>query len=606
MFRLQERESFLCFRDSKKELSRREPKETVIIMFPTKKRRQDDENDGNNDAHLEQRSSIIKPRTRIRALRRQDDDTLSSVNSPGSSAWDGTPGNTNTAAATTAITTTMATDSADFRANCRKALSDNMSIVNTWLRQSLIDHELSQQYKSLEERVRIANAKDGANYIDRPVSQFVDVVAEYHRQQQFLKNLYGCSVPIDVDDNDDDGGGADIVCFGNDENNQIGYPVRRAAIKKSAAIKKKDDDDDSDDDSDGGRVHVVPPHLKEFQHVANIPANASFRFISAGGMHSVAVSMDGNPYTWGSSDDFALGRTCKSKDDNGDARQDLLSISSHLKDELVYEEDLGIVKGFRTYPDGLNEDGTIIQAVAGDSHVLFLTLRGNVYQCGSYKDMDMDSFSDPNDRNSTSVKGGNAKPTHVHRIKRPCIGIYTRGSLNAALLDDYTMVTWGFGNKGDLARSANMTTPLRIENGVEVYDLTKPTYTIHYTDDEGKAASRPDLDVIYEKFLNPLPPIWPRDITSKQDVVSVATGAYHLLVTAREPTSMRSRLFSSGLNNYGQLGLGDLEDRHQLTLVRVLSSIFILQCDFLLAYTYYKFWFLWILEIIALLTMLIC
>jgi alpha-tubulin suppressor-like RCC1 family protein len=55
-------------------------------------------------------------------------------------------------------------------------------------------------------------------------------------------------------------------------------------------------------------------------------------------------------------------------------------------------------------------------------------------------------------------------------------------------------------------------------------------------------------------------------------VIAVATGNYHLLVVARDPGSYFGKVYSSGANNYGQLGLGDEQERHALTHISSLAS----------------------------------
>ena len=53
-----------------------------------------------------------------------------------------------------------------------------------------------------------------------------------------------------------------------------------------------------------------------------------------------------------------------------------------------------------------------------------------------------------------------------------------------------------------------------------------------------------------------------------------------MLVCARElvPVPCPSILYASGLNQYGQLGLGDSQDRHQLAPVETLRDEHIVQC----------------------------
>jgi alpha-tubulin suppressor-like RCC1 family protein len=79
-----------------------------------------------------------------------------------------------------------------------------------------------------------------------------------------------------------------------------------------------------------------------------------------------------------------------------------------------------------------------------------------------------------------------------------------------------------------------------------------------------------DNEFIREKFLNPSPVRFAIG-SPKKTVLTVACGSYHLLVVAREPNDFKSTLYSSGLNNYGQLGHGDIVNRHELTPVSAVS-----------------------------------
>jgi hypothetical protein len=116
--------------------------------------------------------------------------------------------------------------------------------------------------------------------------------------------------------------------------------------------------------------------------------------------------------------------------------------------------------------------------------------------------------------------------------------------IHFALVVGFLYEPLGFGNMGELARSAKMTNP--DANGK--YNLRKEYF---YDLETGNA----NLQIVYDQFLNPLPPIWPHEITTKQYVMSVATGHFHLLVVACDgaPTStisnqqnVESRLYASG------------------------------------------------------------
>jgi hypothetical protein len=133
----------------------------------------------------------------------------------------------------------------------------------------------------------------------------------------------------------------------------------------------------------------------------------------------------------------------------------------------------------------------------------------------------------------------------------------------------------GMGHKGQLGRSRNMATPDANGN----YDLGKNYCYNKVVDKDGVVDyTGPNKDIILEKFLKPAAPLFGGGLPShKMAVTGIAAGGHHLLVSARAPGESASTLYSCGLNNYGQLGHGDVNDpgsdisadRHELTLVSV-------------------------------------
>jgi alpha-tubulin suppressor-like RCC1 family protein len=156
------------------------------------------------------------------------------------------------------------------------------------------------------------------------------------------------------------------------------------------------------------------------------------RAVSAGGTHSIALATNGIPYTWGSSDLGVLGTTT-----------------------VVIDGNPAPVTGFHTtYHDPSNnicEDGLIHQVSAGDAHSLFLSINGNVYQCGVYLDSDSTRYSDDDRKKVVDIDpqkekgvfGFNPKPVHVHQLPQKAIAISAGKGFNAAILEDHTLVTWG-------------------------------------------------------------------------------------------------------------------------------------------------------------------
>lgn len=184
-----------------------------------------------------------------------------------------------------------------------------------------------------------------------------------------------------------------LYAMGSDENKQIG-------------IFSEDDDV-----TDRSRIAPIP-----------IQIGLTFRQIRAGGLHSVALPSDrGVPYTWGINDNQALGRVTQN---DTEERRPIA------------------VTGFVRHDTGIHEDEQIVEVAAGENHCLFLSSSGAVYQCGGYRDIDKKYFCDMEGLNG-EVLGTNVKPVHVHQMPGPVIAVFARETVNAALLSDNSLVTWG-------------------------------------------------------------------------------------------------------------------------------------------------------------------
>lgn len=243
-------------------------------------------------------------------------------------------------------------------------------------------------------------------------------------------------------------------------------------------------------DPDGDVEDAVPPTLI---------TSPTFRMVATGGSHSLALSASGVPHSWGGDDEGSLGRMTNDGTDHTP----------------------GTISGFVRH-DGVVEDERIIQISAGAAYSLFLSISGNVYQCGMYQDMGSGKFSDMSGPSGT-VEGGNDKPVQVLMPgKGKVLNIYANGSFNAAMMEDFTVVTWGFGTNGELARSAGMTEP----GPHGRYELGEP----YFYNELGV----PNLEIVKKHFLTPKPVLW-ANLTVKRTVIAVAVGEFHLLVSARDP-----------------------------------------------------------------------
>jgi alpha-tubulin suppressor-like RCC1 family protein len=113
------------------------------------------------------------------------------------------------------------------------------------------------------------------------------------------------------------------------------------------------------------------------------------------------------------------------------------------------------------------------------------------------------------------------------------------------------------------------------EEGQQTYDLGKTwigeEYDIEEMNEKTKKMETVTLyryhyDLIAEKFLKPAPPCWATP--GKRTVLDIACGELHLLVVAREEGKEETVVYSSGQNQYGQLGHGDTQQRHELTPIK--------------------------------------
>jgi hypothetical protein len=117
----------------------------------------------------------------------------------------------------------------------------------------------------------------------------------------------------------------------------------------------------------------------------------------------------------------------------------------------------------------------------------------------------------------------------------------------------------GMGLHGNLARSVDLPYMEIIRN----------------EDGEEKEVAIPN--VVQNHFLTPQTVLF-EDENNDRSIIAVACGACHMLVVARDngDPEKKGKLFSCGLNNYGQLGHGDYGiNRHALKLVRTNNIFYI-------------------------------
>lgn len=92
--------------------------------------------------------------------------------------------------------------------------------------------------------------------------------------------------------------------------------------------------------------------------------------VAAGGQTSAALTDEGNLYTWGSNDEFALGRKVGMDEE-------------HLVKKMEAPAATDKEAKTRMNPGFMRN---VTQVRMGDSHSLVLTIDGKVYSTGMYKD----------------------------------------------------------------------------------------------------------------------------------------------------------------------------------------------------------------------------
>jgi regulator of chromosome condensation len=292
--------------------------------------------------------------------------------------------------------------------------------------------------------------------------------------------------------------------------------------------------------------------------------NQSINQIAAGGMHCVALSENGDVYTWGCPDEGSLGVQEPTEDGFLPGKVTGFYPSQYGPNgkEGILDEH-GNILPFHQRPEA-----NILQVAAGTTQSLALSSAGDVYVWGSVRDSEGRNFREmpPVDDNRPRIssadlakveagdeqlefvtlpRGKNFYPVHLASMPGRVTAISAGENCNAAVLEDNSIVTWGIDVKGELCRPA--------------CKLTKET----------------DNELVIKEHLTPHPVSWSGPPT-KRLVVQLSFGGWHLLVSTREGNNQRC-VYSCGLNNYGQLGHGvrrgkngfeeDTENRERLTKV---------------------------------------
>ncbi|KAF0688375.1 Aste57867_19995 [Aphanomyces stellatus] len=185
---------------------------------------------------------------------------------------------------------------------------------------------------------------------------------------------------------------------------------------------------------------------------------------------------------------------------------------------------------------GFPENTTIVNIVGGDCHTTALAADGSVYTWGSYKDKEGKLWCDgpsPKDTFKKKQLAPYLLPTLAN-----VVDIKSGSCFNLARCADGHVYSWGLGEMGNLGRPAS--------------------------NDIRDAAGEYDVPLVFREHLTPqIIKLNGKPFGCK----ALGAGSYHSLFVHNESGG----IYTCGLNNYGQLGLGHDVNQTELQLVESLS-----------------------------------
>jgi regulator of chromosome condensation len=212
-----------------------------------------------------------------------------------------------------------------------------------------------------------------------------------------------------------------------------------------------------------------------------------------------------------------------------------------------------------------------VNVACGDGQTIAVTSTGEVYGWGCYKDKEGKKWFTAVE-NSDSIRRSQDTPMLIGGISG-AIDVACGSVFNIARCDDGSIYSWGLGECGELARQVP---PMKQgeeynETAIRKHHLSPGSMYTSMVTASGAVV---------------------QDSVPVRDAKAIGCGAYHSLVVLVNPLSSKSSqlhsvcecvlttvlyyiavdenacaLFSTGLNNYGQLGLGDTTNRVFLTHV---------------------------------------
>ncbi|ETI36877.1 hypothetical protein F441_16983 [Phytophthora nicotianae CJ01A1] len=184
------------------------------------------------------------------------------------------------------------------------------------------------------------------------------------------------------------------------------------------------------------------------------------------------------------------------------------------------------------------QQATAVQVVGGDCHTAVVTLAGKVYTWGCYRDKEGKQWCDaPSAKDAFKKK--QPEPFLIKSLDN-IADVRCGSSFNLVRTNDGRVYSWGLGEMGQLGRIVD-----------DKMKDSKGDYKV---------------DMVYTEHLQPKPVMLGNNPLPA--VKAIGCGSYHSLFSL----SSNGYLYSCGLNNYGQLGIGSTENCTELQLVEDLSS----------------------------------
>ncbi|KAH9102131.1 hypothetical protein AeMF1_021267 [Aphanomyces euteiches] len=186
---------------------------------------------------------------------------------------------------------------------------------------------------------------------------------------------------------------------------------------------------------------------------------------------------------------------------------------------------------------GFPDNTTIVNIVGGDCHTTALSTDGSVFTWGSYKDKEGKLWCDgPSPKDTFKKK---QMTPYLLPILANVIDIKSGSCFNLARCADGHVYSWGLGEMGNLGRPV----------ASEIRD----------------AAGEYNVPLVYKDHLTPqVIKLNGKPFGCK----AFGAGSYHSLFVHNESGG----IYTCGLNNYGQLGLGHDINQTELQLVEALSD----------------------------------